>query len=141
MNDEHQRITLQYTINLSELPREVERLQENLIEALDGLTLTKMQGGQILQLSAAQELETLRHRIVAADMMVADLGAIINSYLQLQVAPEAAGSTGEQHPSPRHATFDDRGIPHDMSPTTTIDDLNATLAQLKGATEDAPEPT
>ena len=142
MNDEHQRITLQYTINLSELPRETERLQENIIEALGKLALTKLSGEQILQLSSAQELEALRFRLRETDVMIADLHSIVSSYLQLQVAAEDDLSMRGDAPTPRHTTFDDRGEPVVESPgPTTLDDLNATLTQLKGNLENAPNPS
>ncbi len=87
MSKENQRVSLQYSIELSQLPEEVLRLarQSNKIlnsPAPGGIDdLLEMQGDEILSLRAIQCIENERQKFLDAGYILDDMVNINNGYI------------------------------------------------------------
>ena len=93
--NEKQRVNLQYSIELQNLPREVLRLVEKSNEILkstadDGLDkLLELPLNEVLSLRAIQCIENERQKYQAADHVLDDVVNIINSYVSYKVQENA----------------------------------------------------
>ena len=79
-----QRINLQYSISLDELPAEVTRLLQTAFNRLQ-LVGTQDIPPAPLSLEAIEHLEDVRASLATIDQTLADVSAIINGYLDYQI--------------------------------------------------------
>ena len=92
---EKQRVNLQYSIELQDLPREVLRLVEKSNEILkssasEGLSeLLQLPPEEVLSLRSIQCIENERQKYQAADHVLDDVVNIINSYISYKVQENA----------------------------------------------------
>jgi hypothetical protein len=84
-----QRINLQYSISLDELPAEVTRLLQT---AFNRLQIAGAQDipPKPLSLEAIEYLEEVRSTLATIDQALADISAIVNSYLDYQIRSRQA---------------------------------------------------
>ena len=85
-----QRINMQFTIDIDELPAETKRIltkTEQQIEALS-TELEEISKMEILTLSCAESLDEVRKSISAIDYGISDVVNIIKGYVSYKSAPE-----------------------------------------------------
>jgi hypothetical protein len=151
MSKENQRVSLQYSIELSQLPEEVLRLarQSNKIlnsPAPGGIDdLLEMQGDEILSLRAIQCIENERQKFLDAGYILDDMVNIINGYISYKVqenvgrAQESSASTeedsDEEHlPEPRAQTLPVAPPMPKLDPSDFLpDDLAEKLTEFREA--------
>jgi hypothetical protein len=114
-----QRINLQYSISLDELPAEVTRLLQTAFNRLQ-LASTQDIPPKPLSLEAIEHLEQVRTNLASIDQTLADVTAMINGYLEYQIRSRQA----EEAP----AVTD----PHSLS---QLDALTRKLEQFKEENE------
>jgi hypothetical protein len=78
-----QRVNIQYSVELDELPDEVNRLFGDAIRQLDALSPVGGTGTEGLE-----KLDTLRHRLAKIDIMLGDIQNIVEGYVRFKTQPE-----------------------------------------------------
>lgn len=98
------RVNLQYSISVSELPGEVDRLFDKLtsrVKEISSDRLSKIgKEGDRLSLKAATELKEIRHSLTSAVCIAEDLENIINGYVSYKSRPQQTQPTAPQQPAP-----------------------------------------
>jgi Mg2+ and Co2+ transporter CorA len=80
-----QRINIQYSIDIDDLPDEVSRLLQNATQELDKLSNSNITDP--LSLSGLESISELRKGLANVDAVLQDVSAIVNGYLSYKVAP------------------------------------------------------
>ena len=115
MSKENQRVSLQYSIELSQLPEEVLRLAKQSSKILNGTAvggiedLLEMQGDEILSLRAIQCVENERQKFLDAGYILDDIVNIINGYISYKVQ-ENVGRTQESMPTEEESLDDEQTL-------------------------------
>ena len=96
----NQRVNIQYSIDLEQLPQEVSRLLGIAFTKLRTTTTDGPDGvvnnGDILSLASVETISTLRKSLAEVDYMLEDVTNIINGYLSFKSRPP------EQAPPPEN---------------------------------------
>jgi len=79
-----QRINLQYSISLDELPAEITRLLQTAFNRLQ-IASTHDIPPKPLSLEAIEQIEEVRTSLASIDQTLADVSAMINGYLEYQI--------------------------------------------------------
>ena len=104
-----QRVNIQYSIDIEELPREVKRLLEKAQEMnsqLEGANfklLTDISPGSVLSMQTLESVDVLRKKIASVDYILNDVSSIINGFLEFKLKasqPVDEPQTSMQPPSP-----------------------------------------
>ena len=109
----NQRVNIQYSIDIEELPFEVKRLLKRAhdltsqLEKQDFSTLDKITPGSALSLSTLQEVDVLRKKIAGVDYVLNDVSSIINGFLDFKLKASQPTSDketqgAEMPPPPSH---------------------------------------
>jgi len=75
------RITLQYSVEESQLKFEVHRLVCNALRRLTSITSDEPAANSILSMSTVDEIRALRLELAKIDVLFADVGTIIENYV------------------------------------------------------------
>lgn len=78
---ENNRITLQYSVEESQLKYEVHRLVCNALTRLTSITSEQPSANSILTMSTVEEIEALRTELAKIDILFGDASAIIQNYV------------------------------------------------------------
>ncbi len=81
-----QRINIQYTIDMEELPREVTKIYDKAVKQLRTVNLTKISEQEILNSGTVKMIEEARHNLAKVDIMLSDAQSIINSYVEYELS-------------------------------------------------------
>lgn len=83
-----QRVNIQYSVELSELQSEVDRLFGRAIKELE--LVVPVGGTPKLKLGTEglEKLDTLRHRLAKIDIMLGDIQNIVEGYVRFKTQPE-----------------------------------------------------
>jgi len=156
MSKENQRVSLQYSIELSQLPEEVLRLAQQSSKILNGTAvggledLIEMKGDEILSLRAIQCIENERQKFLDAGYILDDMVNIINGYISYKVQ-ENVGRTQESV-SAEEENIDDEQLPPERTHTLPVppsmpkldpsdflpDDLAEKLKEFRAAANEKP---
>ena len=82
----HQRINIQYSIAMDELPTEVTRVYNKSIEQLRNVQLPELSETEILNSSVTKMIDEARQQLAKTDLMLADVQSIVNSYVEYEMA-------------------------------------------------------
>ena len=83
-----QRVNIQYSVELSDLDREVNRLFDLVIEDLEAIAKGWGQGNNVvLDLSGIQMIDEVRQTLARADVALGDIQKIVQGYVQFKSAP------------------------------------------------------
>jgi hypothetical protein len=80
------RVNIQYTIELDELPAEVERLYAKAKDIFSELSLPKADGKQILTSDVLKNIEKTRTQLTCLDHILSDVSGIVGSYIEYEVS-------------------------------------------------------
>ena len=78
---ENNRITLQYSVEESQLKYEVHRLLSNALNRLNSINCEEPRPTSVLSMSTADEIESLRTELAKIDILFGDASAIIQNYV------------------------------------------------------------
>lgn len=92
---DNQRVNIQYSIPLRDLPEEVIRLIEKINIELQFLKEIESEQTDVLSLAMFHNIDALRHRLAAVDRMCEDVNAIIQGYVSYQEPPSPQQSDNE----------------------------------------------
>tara|TARA_R110000796_G_scaffold6952_1_gene24209 strand:+ start:180 stop:485 length:306 start_codon:yes stop_codon:yes gene_type:complete len=81
-----QRINIQYSINLEELPTEVERLYAHAVSKLGEVSLPKLGDEDILTSSTIKVIDQVRKNLAQTDIILSDVQSIISSYVEYELS-------------------------------------------------------
>tara|TARA_R110002073_G_C9358921_1_gene571245 strand:+ start:577 stop:960 length:384 start_codon:yes stop_codon:yes gene_type:complete len=83
-----QRVNIQYSVELSDLDREVNRLFDLVIEDLEAIATGWGRGNNVvLDLSGIQMIDEVRQTLARADVALGDIQKIVQGYVQFKSAP------------------------------------------------------
>jgi len=84
----NQRVNIQYSVELSELQSEVERLLQKASTNLEIAELQKtLKNPTLLSLQTIEELDEVRQALAKADFILNDVTNIVTGYLNYRTAP------------------------------------------------------
>jgi HD superfamily phosphodiesterase len=86
MTTENKRINIQYSINLSELPDEVERLYQKALKEFKSIDFPEDIKDNILDFSTAKRADEIRQKIAKLDLILSDVQSIVTSYVEYEIA-------------------------------------------------------
>ena len=83
-----QRVNIQYSVELSDLDSEVNRLFDLVIEDLEAIATGWGRGNNVvLDLSGIQMIDEVRQTLTRADVALGDIQKIVQGYVQFKSAP------------------------------------------------------
>lgn len=88
----HQRINIQYSIAMDELPDEVHRVYKKSLEQLRDIQLPEFQTSELLNSSVTKLIDEARQDLAKVDLMLSDVQSIINSYVEYEISLAAQAS-------------------------------------------------
>jgi len=113
------RINIQYSIDVNELPTEIKRLLGKVQEHLtlfaadnDG-TLKELEDKDVLSLNTLEEVDMFRRRLAAMDYILNDVTHIITAYLEFKTqGTKGENASAPSPPSPEDDDAEDRAELH-----------------------------
>ena len=115
------RINIQYSIDIDELPEELTRLLHKVEQESELLCkynipeLSAIHAANVLSLNTLEKVDTLRRRLAAMDYILNDVDEIITGYLRFKV------TTAEQNPESPPVSLDE---PEELHANTLFNDLS-----------------
>ena len=91
----NKRINIQYSIDLSELPDEVQRLYDKAFAEFKEISFPK-KVNDVLDFSTAKRVDEVRQKLAKFDLILSDIQSIVSSYVEYE-----ASSTNPQ-PQPEN---------------------------------------
>ena len=79
-----QRISIQYSIDIDDLPDEVDRLLQNATEELNKLSSSTIR--EPISLNGLQDIDSLRRGLASVDAALQDLSVIVGGYLSFKAS-------------------------------------------------------
>ncbi len=100
------RVNIQYSIDLDELPSEVDRIYTNAKNIFKDLSLPDESGENILTADVLKKLDDTRKKLTYLDHILSDVTGIVSSYVQyeLTVRKNEQQPPPEFDPNVEHAT-------------------------------------
>ena len=89
---QNNRITLQYSVEESELKFEVQRLVNNALDRLASITCEKPPASTIMSMITVDEINALRTELAKLDILLADASVIIQNYVDYKHQQRAAAA-------------------------------------------------
>ena len=132
-----ERVNIQYSIDIEELPKEVERLIEKACCALEEVCGTDMQeavkSSDSLSLSTLTSVEQIRKKLAGVDYILNDVSQIVNGFISFKVQ-----EASQAHQAP-HSTQheEDQMPPMAMGPGNMPDMEALTEEAVKNVNVDA----
>ena len=83
---ENKRINIQYSIDMSELPGEVDRLYSKALKEFQSIDFPKVNKKDILDHSTAKKADQIRQKIAKLDLILLDIQSIVNSYIEYEIS-------------------------------------------------------
>ena len=83
-----QRVNIQYSVELEDLQKEVDRLFANAIEELGVMSPVGGNASLKLGTDGLDKIEQIRHRLAKIDIMLGDIQNIVEGYIRFKTQPE-----------------------------------------------------
>jgi len=83
---ENKRINILYSIDMSELPGEVDRLYSKALKEFQSIDFPKVNKKDILDHSTAKKADQIRQKIAKLDLILLDIQSIVNSYIEYEIS-------------------------------------------------------
>ena len=80
------RVNIQYTIDLEQLPNEIDRIYAGARDIFTSLSLPKETGKEILTADVLNKLDETRRELTNLDHILNDVTGIVSSYVQYELA-------------------------------------------------------
>ena len=95
------RVNIQYSIDLEELPSEVDRIYTNAKNIFNSLSLPEEAGEDILTADMLKKIDETRRALTNLDLILGDVAGIASSYVEYELSLRK----GEQQvlPEPQHS--------------------------------------
>ena len=90
------RVNIQYTIDLEDLPQEVDRIYANAKIIFKNLTLPEVSGKDILSSDVLKKLDNARRQLTQLDHALNDVNGIVGSYVEYELSTISANPTPTQ---------------------------------------------
>ena len=90
-----QRINIQYTISLDELPTEVTRVYKKALSQFKNVQLPELSKNEILTSSVVKMIDEARQSLAKTDLVLADVQSIVNSYVEYELSLTATQQKSE----------------------------------------------
>lgn len=94
------RVNIQYSIDLEDLPNEIDRIYANAKNVFSGLSLPDETGENILTADVLKRIDDTRRKLTNLDHILSDVAGIVGSYVEYEIASRK----GEQQPHPEPGT-------------------------------------
>ena len=123
-----QRVNIQYSIDLEELPSEVDRLSNKCYNELE-VSLAASEGilqTNMMSVDGLDKISDLRLSLAKTDHILDDLSKIITGYLRMAVIPQRDMPEYPQEPAPQTSPFDQKTVD-----PSTIQELQNKLNNFK----------
>ena len=94
---DNKRINIQFSIDLSELPSEVDRIYSKALNEFKSIDFPNINKENMLDYSTAKKADEIRQKIAKLDLMLSDVQSIVSSYVEYEIAnknpePETAAA-------------------------------------------------
>ncbi|MAH47331.1 hypothetical protein CMI37_16015 [Candidatus Pacearchaeota archaeon] len=105
-----QRVNIQYSIDMDELPTEVHRMLKKGSQIVDDLASKEMQTfigleeKEVLSLQTLQHIESARKKLAAIDYALNDATNIVSGFINLQVSPPPDYVSAAERGAPENST-------------------------------------
>ena len=127
-----QRVNIQYSIDMEELPEEVDRLLQKANSALkdvcvaDLKELSSIDEKSLLSIRSLEIIEQTRKKLAAIDHVLNDVTSIVDGFIKYKTSPPQPEANSEQ-------TTDEDVIPQNpfTSGPTTLDDLKSQIESFR----------
>jgi hypothetical protein len=93
-----QRINIQYSINMDELPAEVTRVYKKSLAQVRNIELPEIAESEILNSSVIKLIDEARQNLANADIMLGDVQSIVNAYVEYELSVAAANAAPPEQP-------------------------------------------
>ena len=80
------RVNIQYSIDLEDLPAEVDRIYAGAKDIFDNLSLPDASGKGILTADVLKELDKTRRQLTYLDHALSDVSGIVGSYVEYELS-------------------------------------------------------
>ncbi len=80
------RVNIQYSINLDDLPDEVDRIYNNAREILSQISLPNQSGQELLTSETLKQLDDTRKKLTSLDHILGDVAGIVGSFVEYEVS-------------------------------------------------------
>ena len=80
------RVNIQYSIDLEDLPREVDRIYANAKNLFKEIKLPTAKEKNILSSHVLRELNETRRKLTSLDLILSDVTGIVGSYIEYEVS-------------------------------------------------------
>ena len=127
-----QRVNIQYSIDIEQLPQEVSRLTKNIDTKLNTVGNTKLSNAgnkKIITLDSVKQIVELRLFLAEVDHNLMDIENIMNGYIRFLSSPVEDKTAADIDPRPTEEVYPDEEILDDLE--TKIRNFKETLTENK----------
>ena len=120
-----QRVNIQYSIDIAQLPQEIKRLAKNVDSKLEIVGKTKLtkNNKEIISLESVKKIVELRQLLSEVDFNLMDIENIMTGYIRFQMTPQEAVVPEQQtNDSSTHEIYPDEEL---------LDNLEAKIKNFK----------
>ena len=94
------RVNIQYSIDLEQLPNEVDRIYNNARDIFKDLSLPDADGKDILTADVLKKLDDTRKKLTYLDHILSDVSGIVGSYVEYELS--SMRNNGQARPESDH---------------------------------------
>ena len=80
------RVSIQYSIDLDDLPEEVNRIYNKAKGTLNDIELPELGGEKLLTSETLKDIDTMRKKLTCLDHILSDVASIVGSYVDYEVS-------------------------------------------------------
>ena len=96
------RVNIQYSIDLEQLPNDIDRIYANAKEIFQDISLPNETGKEILTAEVLKKLDDARKKLTHLDHILSDVSGIVGSYVEYEIS--TLTSNQSTHPEVSHDT-------------------------------------
>ena len=80
------RVNIQYSIDLEQLPSEIDRIYTTAKNLFSEITIPEEKGSDILSAEVLKKIDETRRKLTQLDLVLSDVSGIIGSYVEYEVS-------------------------------------------------------
>tara|TARA_Y100000114_G_C11688150_1_gene292171 strand:- start:428 stop:739 length:312 start_codon:yes stop_codon:yes gene_type:complete len=80
------RVNIQYSIELNDLPEEVDRIYRKATQTLNNINLPAQTGKDLLTSDTLKEIDAVRRELTSLDQILCDVSGIVGSFVEYEVS-------------------------------------------------------